>query len=230
MQIDWNWIASVISGLIYIMLAILGTIQLAQILFPILGWDKSKYYVLFMQNLRKLSLRGKSFRLTVKKAYKLENDKDPKNDLKKLIDTSLSEFKPIISDKSTNFKISAMMKRYEFDIDINIFVHEDDESWIFLDQSMDIKYNKIKDGLNTAFNNLQRFDSPLITPMSNKVDVVIDAEELKLFKALLEEIGRCVIGNVSLFQIDNHTFIKISDKPEIELTKKVTDFVTLGHV
>lgn len=227
---DWNWIISIVYEFVFWMVAFLAAIQLAQILFPMLGWDKSKYYVIFMKNLRKLSLRGKIFRLTVQKSYYLKNDIDPKDDLKKLIDNSLSDFKPIISDKSTNYKISALVKRYDFDIELTIFVHEEDNSWIFLEQSMDIKYNKIKDGLNTVFNNLQRFDSPIITPKTNKVDVIIDAEELKLFKALLEEVGRCVIGNVSLTQIDGHTFIKISDKPEIELTKKVTDFVNLGHV
>lgn len=214
------------------MVVILAVIQLMQIIFPALGWDKNKYYVSLMKNIRALSLRGKGFKLSVKKSYYYCGDNENYiSQLKDLLKTNLAEFNPKIVENGSLHKISALIKRFDFDIDVTIYFHEDEENpWILIDQSMVTKFNKVQDALNTIFNNLNRFNSPIISQKSDKVDVEIDADELKLFKVLLTEIGTCVIGNVSLIQNQNRTFIQIRDKPEVELAKKVKDFVTLGHV
>lgn len=230
---DWT-IGTIFFGFIFWSLAVLGIIQLAQILFPVLGLDKSKFYIYFMKQIRKLSLRGKYFTLIIKKSYDFKTFNDNFNeDIKKFFNKHFSEFEPKFLETDTKSKIAIILERNHFNMNIDIYFHETNgQLWMLVNHYVKVNYSKINDALNTVFNNLNRFDYSDIEPISDKVDVIIDADEVKLFKALLEEIGTLTIGNgnISLIQEDSHTFIQITDKPEVELGKKVTDFFELGHV
>lgn len=226
-MVDWVWLIK--DVIIFGLVTILAAIQLAQIIFPIFGLDKNRYYVTLMKSLRKLILNRKQFILKVKKSYTIDDNDYSITNLKKILKSNLSEFNPII-EGNNNYKLSARIKRGDFHIDITIYIHDHDDPWILIDQSMIVRFNKLKEALNTTFFNIQRFNNSKISPLSDQADVIIDAEELKLFKALFEEMGTYAIGDISMFQEGDHTFLKITDKPEIEFAKKVSDFVELGHI
>ena len=229
---DWNAISGIVGTIIYILLAILGIIQLAQIVIPVLGFDNNKFYIKFVKGMRSITLWRKNFSLNIKKSYKISQENVDNVFIKKILNHSLAEFKLKFFDNESEQKLSAVMKRFGFEIQVTVYIHEEfeDENWVLIEQKMDVKFNKIKDALITAFNNIQRLNNENFYPMSDKADIMVHAQELMLFKALFKEMGTNIIGNISLVQKDEDTYLKIRDIPEIELAQKISNFIKLGYV
>lgn len=230
MVIDLSTMASILFWAFTVLAWFMAALQFIQIIFPFMGWDKNKHYIFIVKGIRKISLRNKSFLLSVRKSYELTDDMEIEN-LKNSLKTAFSEFDVKIYENSNRYKIIAHMKRCGFDMTIDMHIHDEvDEPWIRIKQSVNLKFNEIKEGLNIIFYNLQRFNV-FLTPSTNKVDVILDAEGLKMFKELFKEIGTDFMGNdISMTQKEDHTFIKISGSPEIEFANKIKDLIALGHI
>lgn len=226
-----------------IIAAIIGALVWAAFEFCFRIFAPKSWYFKIMKIEQRIRIRNHMYLIKTKKAYKIRDNSFNPVELSKCLEKSFknvfSKFNVEIIVKEHEHNVSAILERSKLNIKIDAIIlpkgdYPGEDYQVILKQNTKMKFKHIEKGLNALFWNLARlheYNMNLITPVSDYIEIGVDAEGLKLFTELFKQVGVDVIGNkVSMHQEDEHTIIQIRDEFEIEFVEKLRDLVLLGHI